>query len=99
MFHSVSLLSQAALACGSRALPSVLFLIKLGVEMGVAMGGVLKCIVRLCDHVWGEFTLHGVITKQFFLICPCEFFEIDIQELRNGRLSSLSGRSSGRSSL
>ena len=24
----------------------------------------------LCDHVLGEFTLYGVITKQSFLICP-----------------------------
>ena len=39
----------------------------------MAMGGALKCIVRcksLCDHVLGEFTLYGVITKQIFLICP-----------------------------
>ena len=24
----------------------------------------------LCDHVLGEFTLYGVITKHSFLICP-----------------------------
>ena len=38
--------------------------------MGMVMEGALKCIVRLCDHVLGEFKLYGVITKQFFRICP-----------------------------
>ena len=39
----------------------------------MVMGGALKCILDervLCDHVLGEFTLYGVITKQSFLICP-----------------------------
>ena len=39
------------------------------------MGGALKCRVKvkrvLCDHVLGEFTLYGVITKQIsHYYCP-----------------------------
>ena len=67
MFHSVGLLSQAPLACGSCALPSVLFVSVVGGTAYLSMGNCLPLgfmpegtIVCALEEKYGD---HGKLVK------------------------------------
>ena len=52
----------------------------------------------LFSHVYGISRYIYIYVRLFLYPCVCECFANEIQELRNGRLSSLSGKTTSRSS-
>ena len=71
MFYSVSLFSQAPLACGSRALPSVLFEFRRSTPRGLSKGDLLLLSIQQLYCYSRLFQLHGgIISHMLVLATP-----------------------------